>query len=181
LAPDIRPPSVESQTNFTFQHFLVSEMPQIFRQTAESHYGRRIDDHDHLTMDSINFIITEAVTKAFQEWESRGNPVPRHVTPNSLIRDSSINPSPSMHIATPDLNQADIGQFGPQSLLVSDFQPQPPANAYWAPEDPINLYGLEVPQLPPTGGDPGFMGPFGLEDPSFHLDSFQPGYNGPWM
>jgi len=105
-------------------------MPQIFHQTAESHYRRRIDDHDHLTIDSINFILTEAVTKAFQEWEARGNAVPRHVTPTSIIRDSSINLSPSVPIATPETSQPDVNQFIPQSLLVSDFQPQPPQNAY---------------------------------------------------
>ncbi|KAK4452022.1 hypothetical protein QBC34DRAFT_38242 [Podospora aff. communis PSN243] len=195
LAPDIRPPSAESQNAFTFQHFLVSEMPQIFRQTAESHCGRRIDDHDHLTMESVNFIMTEAINKAFQEWEARGNPVPRHVTPLSLVQDSSIQPSPNMPFATPDpiqpdmgqpdLGQPDMGQFGPQSLLVSDFQPHPPPQAYsgWGPGDQLNLFNLEpVPQMPPTG-DPGFVGSFPLDETSFHLDPFQPGpnYNGPWM
>jgi len=178
LAPDIRPPSAESQNSITFQHFLVSEMPQFFRQTAESHYGRHIEDHDSLTMDSINFIISESVNKAFQEWEARGNPVPRHATPNSLIQESSINPSPSMPMATPDLGQTDLGQFIPHALLVSDFQPQPPPNAYWPPGDPI--YGLDVPRMPPTSGDPGFT--FGLDDASYNMTGFQSGYNtGPWV
>jgi hypothetical protein len=170
-------------------------MPQIFRQTAESHCGRRIDDHDHLTMESVNFIMTEAINKAFQEWEARGNPVPRQVTPLSLVQDSSIQPSPNMPFATPDpiqpdmgqpdLGQPDMGQFGPQSLLVSDFQPHPPPHAYsgWGPGDQLGLYNLEpVPQMPPTG-DPGFVGSFPLDETSFNLDPFQPGpnYNGPWM
>lgn len=184
LAPDIRPPSAESHNSLTFQHFLVSEMPQIFRQTAESHYRRPVEGHDSLTMDSISFILGEAVSKAFQEWEGRGNVIPRHVTPNSLILESTVDPSPSLPNVTPDMSQydasrADMTQFIPEELLVGDFQPQPPPHAYWVPSDTLG-YGAEVPQ-PPTG-DAELVNALTLDPQSFDMVSFQHNYNsGSWV
>jgi len=72
----VKPLSSESQTSFSFQHFLLTEMPNLFTQTAEEHAGRHLRPHDGLPMEAIPRIIEEALHKAFRTWKARGSELP---------------------------------------------------------------------------------------------------------
>ena len=172
---DIRPRSADSHNSLTFQHFLVSEMPRIFRQTAESFYGRHLDDQYPLTMASINDIITDAINKAFQDWEERGNSVPRQFTPGLLLP-PSIDPSPNMPPATLDPFQGNS-----EPLLGGDYQTPPPPPQFWPNVDLMDVFGgVGVPRIPLQGGEVNFLETPGIEHhQSFSLPAYQPEYT-PW-
>lgn len=77
VAEDLGPISSESRASLDLQHFLLTEMPRLFTQTAEEHAGRRIEAREGLPMESIPRIIEEALQKAFRAWEvGRGDRVP---------------------------------------------------------------------------------------------------------
>ncbi|KAL1843956.1 hypothetical protein VTJ49DRAFT_6360 [Mycothermus thermophilus] len=90
-AEDMAPAS-ELHINLNFQHFLLSEMPNLFTKTAEEHAGRTLHSHDALPMGAIQRIIEEALQKAFRTWESRGSEIPRRAASDAsatLLPDTS--------------------------------------------------------------------------------------------
>lgn len=87
----------------SFQLFLLTEMPQVFRQRAAAHHNRYMEDNDTLTMESVNTILKESINQVFQDWEASGGSVPRHVTPTSIMQDS-MTTSPNLAITTPSVS-----------------------------------------------------------------------------
>ena len=178
LAEDIKPASPESRNSMDFQHFLLVEMPGIFRQTAEVHAGRRIDDHETLTMDSIGFVITESINKAFQQWESSGFPVPRHLSPASFVPESSVHASPSLPLDPPV-----VSSFVSEPMNYPTFPEQAAADSFWSNQDPTIGFPPEMAQLPAHGHDSGYV----EQQPTFppvtheynfsHVPGFDPGYS----
>ena len=65
--------SSEALVSFQFQHFLLTEMPGFFVQTAAEHARRPLRAHDALPMEAIPRIIEDALKKAFGTWKERGN------------------------------------------------------------------------------------------------------------
>jgi hypothetical protein len=176
LAEDIKPVAPESRNSMDFQHFLLLEMPQIFRQTAEVHAGRRIEDHESLAMESISFVITEAINKAFQQWESSGHSVPRHLSPSSFVPESSVNTSPSLPIDTPIM-----ASFVSEPTTYASFSAQVTMDDFWPAQDPAIGFPLEMARLPSHGDDSGFVEqqptfPPGANGYNFQMPGFDSGY-----
>jgi hypothetical protein len=70
VGDDLGPISSESRVLLNFQHFLLTEMPSLFTQTAEEHAGRHIQAGEGLPMESIPRIIDDALRKAIRAWET---------------------------------------------------------------------------------------------------------------
>ena len=174
LAEDIKPVTPEPRNSMDFQHFLLLEMPQIFRQTAEVHAGRRIEDHESLAMESISFVITESISKAFQQWESSGHSVPRHMSPSSLVPSSSVNTSPGLPIDTPVMRS-----FVSEPAIVYASDPaQPTIDDFWPAQGPAIGFPLEMAGLPSHGDNPGFVEQQPTFPPVTNGYNFQmPGYD----
>jgi len=71
---DLGPISPESSHSFNFQHYLLTQMPGLFRQAAEDHLGRHIHAQETLTMAAIPTLIQESLQKAFDQWEAASGP-----------------------------------------------------------------------------------------------------------
>ncbi|KAK1753245.1 hypothetical protein QBC47DRAFT_388062 [Echria macrotheca] len=177
LAPDIQPVAPESRNNLNFQLFLLSEMPQIFRQTAATHHGRYLDDNESLTMESINNILKESITRAFQDWEATGGTVPQTYTPNSILQSSSISASPSLPMTTQTLpiTTQEALPVVCQTSGYEDVQQQQ-GFAYWPVQ--INSIPLDVSGMGAFDTDPGFteQQTFPPSAP-FGMGGFQHDYN----
>lgn len=179
MAPDL-PASPESRNNLNFQHFLLQQMPQIFRQTAATHYAQPLADHVILTVEGIDQIITESINKAFEEWQAIDGAVPRNFTPSSIVHDSmATSLSPSLPIVTPEptpnLTCNEPGMF-------QNFQPPPPElNNYsgWQGLDNMTNAFPDMPLIAPFG-EAGFLdASFDAMVPPFDLTELQPNYNVP--
>ncbi|KAK4111703.1 hypothetical protein N656DRAFT_148524 [Canariomyces notabilis] len=70
VGDDLGPISSETRVLLNFQHFLLTEMPSLFTQTAEEHAGRHIQAGEGLPMGSIPRIIDDALRKAIRAWET---------------------------------------------------------------------------------------------------------------
>ncbi|KAK5662209.1 hypothetical protein OQA88_8114 [Cercophora sp. LCS_1] len=180
VAQDL-PASPESRNNLNFQHFLLQQMPLIFRQTAATHYGRPFADHDMLTIEGINRIITDSINRAFEDWQATDGSVPSNVTPSSIFHDSmATSVSPSLPQTTPE----PAPRFPcNEPRMFQDFQPSPPElNNYsaWQGLDTIaNPFPMEMPLIAPFS-DGGFLDQaFDAVAPPFNLTTFQPSYNPP--
>ncbi|KAK1826624.1 hypothetical protein QBC39DRAFT_15227 [Podospora conica] len=143
VGEDLKPLAPDSRNTMDFLHFLLLEMPQTFRQTAEVHAGRRIEDHETLTMGSINSVITESINKAFQQWESTGHSVPRNLSPSSFVLESSVDTSPSLPIDTPIMSP-----FVSEPSTYATAAPPATMDGFWHPQDPATSYPLEMTGLP---------------------------------
>ncbi|KAK3376976.1 hypothetical protein B0T24DRAFT_620209 [Lasiosphaeria ovina] len=146
---DLGPISSESKNNLGLQHFLLTQLPQLFRRTAEEHAGRFIQSHETLSMDSIPNIIEESLQRAFKAWEDTGNDVPRRAGSSMSFSETSIT-SPEVRREMPLVPNAYI----PRQPIYEAMPAEATANYNWIPQD---MNGLFDNQQVPQNEDSGFV------------------------
>lgn len=173
VADDIRSISPESHS-LDFNHFLLAEMPQIFRRSAESYLRRQhLEDHHTLALGDVDALIKQSIHLAFQEWESRGHQVPPQTSPGSYMLNSSSLPSP-MPAGTPVL----MPDVGPPTATEPTAQMQPADYTEFWPTPDYNLFPGQFPTS--AIGDGGLFidqNAFPPNDSALDQTGFQPSYN----
>ncbi|KAK4143397.1 uncharacterized protein C8A04DRAFT_28820 [Dichotomopilus funicola] len=122
VAEDLAPVTSDTHISLDFQHYLLTEMPGLFRRAAEEHAGRPLQQHEGLTMESIPSIMNDALQKAFQAWESRGRQFPRPQSEDSMWLLSGTPSSPAYPFGQPNTYHAPqpAGQLS-QPFLQPEF------------------------------------------------------------
>lgn len=176
LTADMRQASSETQNNLQFQHFLLTTMPQLFRQTAEEHARMHTGGRGDLGLD-LDAVITDALTKAFREWEvTSGRTIPPQSSPANLFPGPSITP-PTMSVNTPEMDSS----FTSQQMMFEELPVQPTHGQYWPQDEHMNTFPGGVSMsgaIPSQQPNAGFAveNSFAPAQPPYPYRGYQPGY-----
>lgn len=177
-AEDLGPISAESSHSLNFQHFLLRQMPILFRQAAEEHMGRHIQAQEALVMEAIPSIIQDSLQKAFDQWEAASGPgafphsIQSPVSLDSFVTNATSVVSPSSPHPTPWTN-GDIAQMSTNPYASATLEPATSWASMSQGLEPMTLTSGGPGWLPPsttTGFDPYhayFLPTSGVSDPVF--------------
>ncbi|KAK3385483.1 hypothetical protein B0H63DRAFT_394247 [Podospora didyma] len=148
---DLGPISPESKNKLGLQHFLLTEMPQFFRQTAEAYAGRQIQAHEVVRMEDIPKLIEESLKRAFKAWEDRlSNSAPQASPTSSFVTSEVTAPSPNLWRDTPRTNPYMQGQ----ATYIGGVEPAITPGYNWIPPPDLSHLNTLFPVSDPN--DSGF-------------------------
>ena len=158
---DMGPISFASRRNLDLQHWLLSELPRLFHETAQARVGKPIQPHDALAMKHIQTILDEALRQAFTTWEERSKTqLPVESSPELSLGDDLDMSSGSFWSGTPGFGTPDWTSFDHPSPNI----PPVPPEFGWDPNANTNPGGYATDTT--EAGFPSLM-------PGYNFSNFQ--------